>query len=96
MPSRGGLDELKRWALMNLMSCSEVKCKILHLGRDNPRYIYKLGEELLESSSDKKDLGVLVVAKGSWLLPNLAEPAACACSLEGQCYSGFHQERDGQ
>lgn len=81
---------------MNLMSCSEVKCKILHLGRDNPRYIYKLGEELLESSSDKKDLGVLVVAKGSWLLPNLAEPAACACSLEGQCYSGFHQERDGQ
>jgi len=61
------LNKLKRWALVNLMMFNLVKCRILHLDVSNPRYIYRLGEELLESYLDstpvEKDLGVVVDEK---------------------------------
>ena len=54
------LDRLERWARVNLMRYNMAKCKVLHLGRRNPRHLYRLEGAVLESSSAEKDLRVLM------------------------------------
>ena len=53
-------DKLEGWAIANCMKFNESKCQILYLKQGNPRYMYKLGDERLESSPAKSSLGVLV------------------------------------
>ncbi|GAB0175477.1 cAMP-dependent protein kinase inhibitor alpha [Grus japonensis] len=61
------LDRLERWAYANGMKFNKAKCKVLHVGRRNPKHNYSLGGERphlqycvqLWGSQDKKDMDLL-------------------------------------
>lgn len=42
------------------MKFNKSRCQTLHLGRGNPGYLYRLGDERLENSLMERELDVLV------------------------------------
>ena len=54
------LDRLLGWADKWDMQFNEDKCKILHLGSNNPKFSYNMNGTWLESIEAEKDLGVYI------------------------------------
>ncbi|GAB0200482.1 hypothetical protein GRJ2_002513600 [Grus japonensis] len=53
------LDRLERWVHRNCMKFNKAKCKVLHVGRGNPKHKW------IECSLEEKDLGVLIDVKST-------------------------------
>ena len=54
------LNNLRKWSQKWMLHFNEEKCKVMHIGRNNPRYGYCLGPSALAESVEEKDLGVLI------------------------------------
>ena len=62
------IDQLDKWQNIWLLSFNtkDNKCKVMHLGKNNPRNNYYLGGKLLPVVESEKDLGVTVNNKVNW------------------------------
>ncbi|KAJ7424370.1 hypothetical protein BTVI_06590 [Pitangus sulphuratus] len=79
------LNKLEDWAITNHVKFNKGNCQILHLGWNNPRYVYRLWNQMLKSSAMERDLGVMVNGK-------LKMSQQCPGSQEGQpCPGGIRQ-----
>ena len=86
------LDDLCRWAEKWKMSFNAKKCKVMHHGRSNIRFEYKLNGCVIESVSEEKDLGV-------WMEDDMRPTKQCKMAAQsanwalGQLTKTFHYRK---
>ena len=54
------LQKIHEWSVLWQLPFNELKCKVLHVGRNNPDHIYMINNHQLEVSEAEKDLGLIV------------------------------------
>ena len=64
------ITSMEGWAREWAMCFNIEKCKVMHVGRKNPRYAYKMGDKVLGEVEVEKDLGV-------WLENSLKSHRQC-------------------
>ena len=86
------IDSLGAWAKKWGMSFNVNKCKVLHVGRTNPRHRYFLNGEEVEEVKEEKDLGVLIEDTMKPSKQCLAAAKAANFAL-GQIQRAFHYRK---
>ena len=71
------------------MSFNKTKCKIMHIGRNNPKFAYSMDGHILEKVTEERDIGVII---SSDLKPTKhCEAAASRAKIVlGQMSRSFH------
>ena len=54
------LNVVRDWAAKWKMEFNVNKCKIMHLGKKNPKHSYKMGDSNLTETTAERDLGVMI------------------------------------
>ena len=86
------VDNLAAWASKWGMEYNIKKCKVLHVGKNNPRNRYYMNGAELEQTKEEKDLGV-------WMVDNLKPSKQCATAARnanfalGQLQRAFHYRK---
>ena len=85
------LDTLYLWSSKWLLKFNEFKCKVMHIGRNNPRNDYKIGDVILEKVSEERDLGVYLSddLKPSLQCVEAAKKASSALGIIKRTFSTF-------
>jgi hypothetical protein len=61
---RDDLNKIFQWSLDWQMLFNADKCTVMHMGRNNQKIEYKLGDDTLRKSEQEKDLGVVIHHSG--------------------------------
>lgn len=83
------INNLCDWANKWSMSFNVGKCKIMHLGKNNPQYQYSMEGTTMKSTEEERDVGVTIHRS---LKPSkqCAQAAAKANQVLGQISRAFH------
>jgi hypothetical protein len=65
------LDKMMDWANRWGMEFNRQKCKVMHFGAGNPKHSYSMGDHVLETTDEEKDVGVIMSS-------NLKPSSQCA------------------
>jgi hypothetical protein len=86
---QAALDQLCTWADKWGMVFNVDKCKVMHMGHQNPAFNYTMKGHVLEETMEEKDIGVMVTSN---LKPSAqcARAAKTAQTVLGQISRTFH------
>jgi len=54
------INSLEIWSCKWQMEFNTTKCKVMHVGRTNPKFQYVMNSQVLESTVQGKDLGMMI------------------------------------
>ena len=88
------LDNLTGWANQWGMQFNITKCKVMHVGRNNPRHEYTMNGQALGTTEEERDLGV-IMTKNLKPAAQCAKAAKTANMVLGQITRSFYyRDRD--
>ncbi|CAM5175590.1 unnamed protein product [Natator depressus] len=83
------LTKLSDWATKWQMKFNVDKCKVMHIGKDNPNYTYNMMGANLATTNQEKDLGVIVDSS-----PKTSTQCAAGSQKSKWDVRNHHQKRD--